>query len=967
MSFTPTPDQRRAIESPPGPVLVVAGPGAGKTYCLIGRVHHLITVLDYPPERVCAVTFTNRAAGEIAARLTREIGAYGGQVTRGTLHSLCLQVLRANAEAAGLRQGFGVADEEYQQALLRKLRVREEAAPAILTAFGRARLQGQPLPPEQETLFQAYRTALRRRNLVDFDDLILYTNELLQSHAAVLGQTAGQWDALLVDEFQDLSPLQYAILRRLAERHRHLFAVGDDEQSIYGWAGADPRILETFRRDFDVTPIVLETNHRNSVAIFEAARQVLRVNARLFDKRLVAARAGTFPVRAVEFPSDREELGWLIEDLGADRAAHGLRWEDYALLYRTHRLGQRLEGELLKAGIPVRTAQGRAVADDPIAGPVLAAFRLLQHPTDTVPMEMLSRRFLEPETRELLRAQFGDKPFRTALRLFGRDTRMPELERKRANRLCFHIENIPALARTSATVGEFVAALLEQRPGDKRTQLEERADELTDPAELPAARDLAEALTRVWSGGHRVHLVPLGGLDIALRGMLRAAGFGAFLAGPEQGRAADDLVLDLPGTPGMALRLFKALQLLAATETGLRVEDCVTFDLETTGTDVEACGIVELGAARVRGGWVVETFQALINPGMPIPPESTKVHRYTDTDVAGAPSFADVWPRFREFVGNDLLVAHNGRRFDLPVLARHIRDSGGDANGLTVFDTLPLAKALVRESGRLVDLARKFGIPHEEAHHALDDAITLAGVLSSLNRLRQGFHRRTAFAGGLDWLGLALVLEPGDRTPEETVLLDMARAYTLGRYSDCLERYELDGAGRADAPAMETVIERLGGRQVMQRIRARKTPADRYPTSVERLRRLLEGLEQLPVGQGIAQVLDMVALSRREGLGEDPGAVSLLTLHATKGLEFSRVYILGVEDHQLPGRKVIEHRLDDEYPEARRLLYVGMTRARDRLIMTRAQQREGKSTGGTMFLEEMGVQLEPVVRMARDE
>lgn len=196
-------------------------------------------------------------------------------VARGTLHARCLQILRRWPEEAGVRAGFGVADEEYQHAVLRKLRVRDEQVPNLLIMFGRARLQAFKLGANIEDLFQAYRGALRRRNLLDFDDLITHTHALFESHPDIRAEVAGEFDAVLVDEFQDLTPMQYGIVRALAEPHRNLFAVGDDEQSIYGFAGADPGVLQRFASDYAVEPVVLVVNHRNSRAIFDAARRVL--------------------------------------------------------------------------------------------------------------------------------------------------------------------------------------------------------------------------------------------------------------------------------------------------------------------------------------------------------------------------------------------------------------------------------------------------------------------------------------------------------------------------------------------------------------------------------------------------------------------------------------------------------------------------------------------------------------------
>src|SRR5216117_3225212 len=178
MDLDPLPQQRLAIEAPLGPLLVVAGPGAGKTFCLIGRVNHLVAARGIDPGRICAVTFTNKAAEEIAVRLRRTLGARAEEVTRGTLHALCLSILREHAEAAGLRRGFGVADEQYQRIILGRLSVHPKAQGALLTRFSRRRLQGYNLTAGDERLYADYAAYLARRNMLDFDDLIARTAAL---------------------------------------------------------------------------------------------------------------------------------------------------------------------------------------------------------------------------------------------------------------------------------------------------------------------------------------------------------------------------------------------------------------------------------------------------------------------------------------------------------------------------------------------------------------------------------------------------------------------------------------------------------------------------------------------------------------------------------------------------------------------------------------------------------------------
>jgi len=211
--------------------------------------------------------------------------------------------------------------------------------------------------------------------------------------------------------------------------------------------------------------------------------------------------------------------------------------------------------------------------------------------------------------------------------------------------------------------------------------------------------------------------------------------------------------------------------------------------------------------------------------------------------------------------------------------------------------------------------------------------------------------RKAVLANVLDYLGLALALEEAPKTGERANLFNTARYQTLGRYSDALEFYAMDRERRAaTAPTVEEVIQRLGGRALMMKLRAEPDPAQRYPAAVARLRALMDdGGPNLE--DSIDRLLERVALSKSEGEEAAPNRVNLLTLHSTKGLEFSRVYIVGVEDNELLGYQPTK----DEIEEARRLLYVGMTRARDRLILTRCERRSGRDAGGTMFLEEMGL------------
>ena len=953
LTLDPSAAQRQAIEAPLGPVLVVAGPGAGKTYCLIARIARLIAWHGFDPRRICAVTFTNKAADEIAARLQREIGPLAEDVTRGTLHALCFGLLREHASAAGLRRGFGIADEDYQRRVLRRLRVRPERHGQLLLLFGRHRLQHVPLTGGDRELFEAYAEALRARNLLDYDDLVARAGELLRSREDVRADVRGRWDYVLVDEFQDLSLAQYEVITELAARHRNCFAVGDDEQSIFSWTGADPAILGRFRDDFGIAqPIILDLNRRCSRQIFETARRLVSRNPGLFEKRLEATRESEHCVAAYTFTDESCEAEWVVSDLLRDRAATGLDWGEYGLLYRSHRIGQRLETRLIEAGAPCLMARGQALMDDELIGAIVASLRIIQAPDDPLPVEAFAERVLPPALVNRVRAGYRGLDLLTALRVFARTMR-GDPDARQAWRFVFHVENLAGLSRTHDTIGDLTDALLSERLGRYRNPLDERAAELTDPADVAGAAHLAERLRDTRDRAATVWLEPDRGLDIALLPMLRAVvGDRVHRLEPAGRPAPGDLVLRAGSA--RPLLIFKALQLFQCRGLSDPLQDYVAFDLETTEMDAGACDIVELAAVRVRGRVIVDRFQRLVRPARQITPRATGVHGYREADVCDQPTLAEVWPAFREFVGDDLLVAHNGHTFDVPVLRRLASELPG-VEDLVFFDTLPLARSLMDESARLEDLAHRFGVSRGRSHHALDDAATLVGVARHLGELQLVRARKTALVQLLGWLGLALALDASsDPTAEERVLRDVALPAALGRYSGCLEAYAEQAAGTA-APTAEELVERLGGQRLLERMRTDRPVAERYPASAARLAALVASSAAPTLAESIELLLGRVALSRSDGCRTDDRRVSLLTLHATKGLEFSRVYIVGVEDNQVPGAYALDHDERQDIQEARRLVYVGMTRAKDRLVLTRSVQRDGRPTGGDLFLREAGL------------
>ncbi|MCC6417488.1 MAG: UvrD-helicase domain-containing protein [Gemmataceae bacterium] len=964
------PQQWCAVAAPPGPVLVLAGPGAGKTRCLTGRIGYLLTRHATPASRICAITFTNKAAEEIAARLRHALGDLVEQMTLGTIHALCLKMLRTHGRRVGLPAGFGVASEEHQRLVLSRLGVHTKRHRPLLLLFGRHRLQEYKLTGGDEALFGRYQRELRSNHLIDYDEILALTLALLQSSRAVLAEYQAQWDHLLVDEFQDLDLTQYAILKLLADDHRSLFAVGDDEQSIFSWRGADQRVMARFAGDFNIDrPIVLDVNCRCARAIFAAARKILPAAEPLFAKQITAVRESTFPVTAHGFNTDREETAAVVADLLRELDESGLRRGEFAVLYRTHTIGQQFEEALVAAGVPCQLARGQALADDPIIAQLLASLRVVLHPDADLYVEHLAQKVFP----EALLAEVSRLPGRSLLtRVRAYAEQKVGGDSARCWRFLYQVETLKGLRRGASqqNLRDLVNAILDQGIGRYENPLEGTHERLDDPEALPWACALGERLRRVVAAGGRVLLAPAGGLEIPAKLMLQRTLPGLTIAYFDTANqpTGRDAVLDLgPGAPlppGAADRLkiaclFKALQHLESRQYRRLFADHVTFDTETTGKDIDACEVVELAAVRVSNGRVVDTFRTLVRCNRPIAPGASAIHGYTDADLRGQPTLAEIWPRFREFVGDRVLVVHNGHRFDVPVLQRLTAGLGG-LEGLVFFDTLTLARNLFPDGSlRLEDLAVRFGVDAGRSHHALDDSLCLAGVFERLQAERARRSRQTCLPNLLDCLALGAAIE--DRKPvhpEDRALVEAGTWRDLKRHAAVVDAYTEEAERLGNCPPLPELIERMGVPNAWPGARG-AAAQERPPESHTRLARLIATGKASDLEGGIRELLDRVALSTSDGAGVNRDRVSLLTFHATKGLEFARLYIVGVEDHQLPGYYALADNRADDIREARRLLYVAMTRAKDRLTLTYCRERNGLPTGGTMFLDEMGLVAQP--------
>ena len=408
------PRQREAVFAPDPHVLVLAGPGTGKTRTLVNRIVYLGTVAGEDPASILALTFTRKAARNMVDRLAGYLGDGAAQVTAGTFHHFGVQILRQHAERAGLPADFSVADEERQLAVLRRawnrlgVSAREPEAKEkrlLLGRFGQRRAEGEAagLSALQEDLFRGYLELLRAEKAIDFDDILDLSRRLLETHEDLREQVRGKWSHVLVDEFQDTDALQYKILRLLAPREHRTFLVADEKQSIYAWRGADPRNLADYRRDYKPLEIALVENYRNRERILEGAQAVLAESGSAGDRKLRSRTGAKGSLRLEHFETEEDEAAFLAADIRQSRLRdRELPWSEIAILYPKHSIGEFLEGRLMGARVPVEMLSGRGLLEQPRIRQILAMLRLLRNASDEDAMAQVLSASMDPGSASIM-------------------------------------------------------------------------------------------------------------------------------------------------------------------------------------------------------------------------------------------------------------------------------------------------------------------------------------------------------------------------------------------------------------------------------------------------------------------------------------------------------------------------------------------------------------------------------------
>jgi DNA helicase-2/ATP-dependent DNA helicase PcrA len=394
------PAQREAVEHVTGPLLVLAGAGSGKTRVLTMRIAALIDRHGVPPERIFAVTFTNKAAGEMKQRIGRLLDRDPSGLWIGTFHSLAARLLRREAELLGFSRGFTIYDEDDRLSLIRRLMERQghstklfppRAVQSVISAA-----KNRMIPPSElaaggsfdrlaqvaAEVYAALGPALKSANAMDFDDLLLHPLTLFREHPERLRAYQSRFNFILVDEFQDTNRAQYELVRLLGA-HGNVCAVGDDDQSIYGWRGADVRNMQDFLKDFPGAKLIrLEENYRSTQVVLDAANGVIAENSGRIGKTLTTRRRGGESVTLVAAADERDEAEWVVRELQKRSAAADWQYREMAVLYRTNSQSRALEEAFRRAGVPYRLIGAISFYERREVKDLLAYLRLVANPAD---------------------------------------------------------------------------------------------------------------------------------------------------------------------------------------------------------------------------------------------------------------------------------------------------------------------------------------------------------------------------------------------------------------------------------------------------------------------------------------------------------------------------------------------------------------------------------------------------------
>ena len=1025
--------QRQAAAHADGAILVVAGPGTGKTNVITHRVAHLIRNHQVAPQQIFAVTFTNKAAQEMLDRVKELLGTTQGlEVRIHTFHAFCVRLLREHAEAIGLGRNFAIFSQETQDEVLieclRELGQNRLTYPPwmLRDIIGACKMKLENITADREEirlgdgaiindpaevqdildLLKAYQTKLASHNALDFDDLISKSVEVLEQVPSVRKEYHNLIRFTLVDEYQDINAAQYALLKLLVRApQQNVMVVADEDQSIYSWRGSNPKYIEQFKKDFNPVVVELEEHYRCSERILRAAGAVIAKNTRQKQSVLKTHKGAgnTLYHYALDTPDAEADLAiTLIRKLVQDRH---YSYGDIAVFYRTHQLAEPLVDRLHQDRIGFQRIGRTNSFQEEHAQGIISYLNFIQWqlPRDIERAVNFPQQLIDDLTLVRLKWLAQQK-----------DITLIELLRK--------IDDYPADAGplTRWNLREFFQQIDDFSEGIEGEQIHTIANRLFDllsyrrspyhsedihqienPPEIPGLRAATDTLYSAIDRAEPIHLLASYGIDSysaariisstlkryldlsihtdllppdsSLPPIMDNSGIniliGDFGELPERkdttillgsAASADANVLQLNRSYLSQSRSVTALKLcqrlLGNFEQPNRA-DMIVYDLETVDNNPKTAEIIEICANRLSAiGSDLESYHQLVKPTGRIPQSSTRIHGINNETVANEPSIEIVLPQFLSFIQGRILIGHNITDFDNLVLERDLGKCLKRGLSNPYYDTLATAQRLYpRESCSLEALATKFNIEHETMHRALEDVQINRQVFDEL--IKEDLRRRElkSLPELLPLVGIGILAAEEDQwaigmnaeTEGEIKTYHKVAARYVQAYRPELDWLEADLQSK-EKGLIQGFIDNLTQMQIEQ------SPEDRDWEA--RRARFMNGVlhfENISPERRLTNFLDYQKLiNSADEVEVETDKITLMTLHAAKGTEFPVVIIIGMEDGTFPIRH--PNQPLSELEEERRLFYVGMTRAQERLYLTSVSRRKGDfERGNSMFLREI--------------
>ena len=1015
--------QREAVTHTEGPLLVIAGPGTGKTRVITHRIAYLIREHGIKAENILAITFTNKAAQEMQERVNTEIGEpHGSNIKVSTFHAFCVKVLRKHALRIGLSENFTIFDQELQDEILtesvRALNLNTDDYPPWLlrNIISDAKCQSQnPVAAVDATdiydpetadnirnVLRSYQDKLTEYDALDFDDLLAKTVELFEQVPDVQQDYHKTIAHILVDEFHDVNSVQYRLLQLLCAPPEHnLMVVADEDQAIYSWRGSNPAYIEDFKADYHPRELALDDHYRCSEKILRAAEEVISRNTeRQKQHTLRTHKDAGRDIFHYTFDTPIGEACDLIKVIQNLVTQRNYSYRDIAIFYRTHRLANVLEEQLLREHIPFQRIQPTHSLAEGNSKGILAYLRFIQWqlPQDLEAAINFPETCIDDLTWVRLKwlAQREDIAFVELLKnieAYPRD--VGPLTRQKVREFWIQLERL-SIDRESERIDKIIPKLFDTLEQSRSPYRAEELDVIKKQPDMPNLVTAQDVLYSALTLGEPVQITASHGIDEYCAAHIIYQTLETYLNHTPQlqllppegnrpksnengvhllignfeeiGESVRDARTLLIGTADIAktdvLRLegagihsitaLKLCQRLVNRFETPNMADMVVYDLETTGLNPKTAEIVEIAAHRLSPiGDEVERYYRLVRPpGGHIPQSATRIHGVDTETVKTSPGIEMVLPEFLGFIQNRILIGHNVAAYDNPILARDLRRYLKMDLSAPHYDTLATARRLFpRQRCSMSALAEKFEIEHGRLHSALEDVRVNREIFKELIRIDA--HRREAksLTELLPFVGLGILAKAGDVARSEEALtetgtfLNVAKRFVQTHNIGPLENLPLDPTEATQAREHIKTLQHATVREFVE-------DADWQQRRIQFMNAVLH-FELISDEHRLIDFLDyQKLLTNIDELDDKTEQLTLMTLHAAKGTEFPVVIIIGMEEGSFPmwRQNITEADLEEE----RRLFYVGMTRAQAQLYLSSVAYRFGdRDRASSMFIREI--------------